>query len=174
MPTALDTPVVRANPAEEDVDRLIEEMGQGDYFQDRMSRQKVGRGALLVAWMGERAVGDVYVWWDEADEPEIRQYLSGVPLLTHLEVRADLRSQGIGTQLIAGAEELLVARKFSKVALAVEESNERAVALYERCGYRDWGHGLVHCLPYEDERGTPQAAEVCRVFVKDLLGPGSV
>lgn len=174
MQTRLQPPVVRAYPDEEDVDRLIKEMGQGDYFQDRMSRQKADRGALLIAWMGERAVGDVYLWWDAAEELEIRRHLAGVPLLTHLEVHEERRSQGIGAQLIGGAEELLVVREFSRVALAVEECNKRAIALYERCGYRDWGHGLVHCLPYEDESGTPQAVEVCRVFVKDLPVPGSV
>lgn len=171
MKTLLEPRVLRANPDGDDARLLAKEMGQDAYFQDRMARQEKDQGALLIAWMGERAVGDVYLWWDAAEEPEIRQHLPGVPLLTHLEVYEELRSQGIGTQLIACAEELLVQREFSSVALAVEECNERAVALYERCGYRDWGHGLVHCLPYEDESGTPQAVEVCRVFVKDLPAP---
>lgn len=174
MKSLLEPRVLRANPDGDDVGFLAKEMGQDAYFQDRIGRQEKDQGALLIAWMGERAVGDVYLWWDSAEEREIRQHLPGVPLLTHLEVHEELRSRGIGTQLMAGAEGLLVQREFRRVALAVEECNERAIALYERRGYRDWGHGLVHCLPYEDESGAPQAVEVCRVFVKDLPVPGSV
>lgn len=168
MQTLLEPRVLQANPDEDDVERLIEQMGQSAYFQDRILLQKQGKGALLIAWMGERAVGDVYVWWERADEEEIRHNLPDVPLLTHLEVHAELRSRGIGAELIASAEELLIEGNHRQVALAVEESNVRAVALYERCGYREWDHGPVKCLPYTDESGGPQAVEVCRVFVKDL------
>jgi GNAT superfamily N-acetyltransferase len=154
-----------------DVEHLIRVFGQLDYFQDRASRQKAGQGALLIAWTGDLPVGDAYLWWQQAEEPEIRAHLDGVPLLTHLEVREDLRSRGIGGELINRAEQELSERGHRRVALAVEQSNERAVRLYERCGYREWKYGKVHCAPYDDGSAASHSAEVCRVFVKDLVVP---
>jgi ribosomal protein S18 acetylase RimI-like enzyme len=59
----------------------------------------------------------------------------GAGRLQHLEVRAALRSCGIGTLLIQAAEQRVRARGLRRAELKVEECNPRARALYERLGY---------------------------------------
>jgi GNAT superfamily N-acetyltransferase len=169
--TLLGVLVQQADPNGDDVELLIAELGQRDFFQDRIARQKSGNGVLFIAWSGDRPIGDAYLWMEPAEEPDIRRALPGVPLLTHVEVLADLRSHGVGTELIAAAERELADRGHRRVALAVEETNVRAARLYERCGYRDWDHPRVHCLPYDDGSGRPRPVEICRVMVKDLPAP---
>lgn len=161
-----DPQVKPVDPDGPDLEELILELGQRDYFNDRISRHKADRGLLLIAWLDGRPAGDVYLWLEPAEESAIRCHLDGVPLLTHLEVRADLRCRGIGTRLIAAAERELVERGESRVALAVEEKNTRATALYTRLGYRNWGRPSVECHPYDDG-----AVELCHVLVKDLVVP---
>ena len=164
VPVALD--IREAQP--DDIEALERDLGQAEYFADRWQRQQAGKGLLLIAWDGKRAIGVAYLWWEAAEEQEIETHLKGVPLLTHVEVSADYRSHGMGTKLIARAEQELVNRKHRKVALAVEISNHRAEELYSRLGYKVWKHGRVKCLPFPD--GTPQAVEVCKVMVKRLRG----
>jgi hypothetical protein len=37
-------------------------------------------------------VANAYLWLEEAEEPELREYLPDVPLLTHVEIHEDYRS----------------------------------------------------------------------------------
>ena len=152
---------------DEDLAALVEELGQEQFFTDRLARQAAGHGLLLTAWQEDRPVGDVYLWWEPAEEPEIREHLPGVPLLNHLEVHPTFRKHGIGTGLTTAAERELAARGFSEVALAVEEGNTDAMRLYERLRYREWPHGKVVCLTHPED-GRPRAVEICHVLVKDL------
>ncbi|MFS8101205.1 GNAT family N-acetyltransferase [Lentzea alba] len=170
LPARRDAPValeIRA-AKQTDIKALERDLGQAKFFADRLKRQRKGKGLLLVAWDRKRAIGVAYLWWEVADEPEIREHLAGVPLLTHLEVSADYRSHGMGTKLIHRAEVELDQRGYARVALAVEVNNLRAKELYSRLRYTEWEHGTVKCLPFDD--GTPQAVEICNVMVKRLRG----
>jgi len=122
-----------------DTGALVAELGQAGYFADRLERQRAGLGMLLVAWSGARPVGAVYLWLDRAEERDIRRYLPGVPLLTHLEVASEYRNQGVGSSLIAEAERRVVELGYDRIALAVEVRNWEAERLYKRLGFRDWG-----------------------------------
>jgi len=59
----------------------------------------------------------------------------GAGTLWQLAVHGALQSLGIGTLLIRAAEQRIRARGLDRAELAVEESNPRARALYERLGY---------------------------------------
>jgi ribosomal protein S18 acetylase RimI-like enzyme len=59
--------------------------------------------------------------------------------LWQLAVHGALQSCGIGTLLIQAAEQRIRARGRHRAELAVEESNPRARALYERLGYVAYG-----------------------------------
>jgi ribosomal protein S18 acetylase RimI-like enzyme len=59
----------------------------------------------------------------------------GAGTLWQLAVHGALQSCGIGTLLIGAAEQRIRARGLHRAELAVEESNPRARALYERLGY---------------------------------------
>jgi ribosomal protein S18 acetylase RimI-like enzyme len=59
----------------------------------------------------------------------------GAGTLWQLTVHRALQSLGIGTLLIRAAEQRIRARGLDRAELAVEQSNPRARALYERLGY---------------------------------------
>lgn len=152
---------------DEDLTALVEELGQRQFFTDRLARQAAGRGLLLTAWQEHCPIGDVYLWLEPAEEREIREHLPGVPLLTHLEVHPAFRKQGTGSRLTSTAEHELVLLGHREVALAVELSNTDALRLYERLGYREWPHPTVACLTQAEE-DRPRTVEICRILVKDL------
>jgi ribosomal protein S18 acetylase RimI-like enzyme len=56
-------------------------------------------------------------------------------MIHQLAIRDDLRGRGIGTRLIAAAEERIRAHGLSVAVVGVEDDNPRARALYERLGY---------------------------------------
>lgn len=161
----------RARPT--DLDVLIRELGQRRVFDDRISRQKRGLGMLLTAWRGVRPIGVLYLWLEDAEEPELRRHIRGTPILNHLEIHPDFRGGGTGTKLIKGAERRLRMLGFDEVALAVEVTNRRAARLYARLGYREWPHSTVRC--YSPTDGDSQGAvEICWIMVKPLHGEGQV
>ena len=53
-----------------------------------------------------------------------------------LRVFAPFQGLGVGTELIRAAEDVLRARRFRYVSIAVGKDNPRARRLYERLGYR--------------------------------------
>ncbi|WP_406204632.1 GNAT family N-acetyltransferase [Kitasatospora sp. NBC_01560] len=59
----------------------------------------------------------------------------GAGTIWQLAVHPALQSCGIGTLLLAAAEERIAAHGLRHAEIAVEESNPRALALYERLGY---------------------------------------
>jgi GNAT superfamily N-acetyltransferase len=122
---------------------LVAALGQRDFFVDRLARQHQGRGVLLVAWLGDRPVGDLYLLREPADVPKVRRHLPGVPQLHHLEVVAPLQRRGIGTALIGAGEDTARWLGDEQLALGVGLANIHARRLYERLGYVDWGHGPV-------------------------------
>jgi GNAT superfamily N-acetyltransferase len=159
-----------APAAVHDLPDLRRSLGQHHYFADRLARQEAGRGLLLAAWLAADPVGDVYLWCEPAEEPEVRHRLPGTPLLNHLEVLPALHRRGIGTRLVQTAERLLRERGHGRVALGVSPDNHDAVRLYEKLGYEEWPHPPV-ATAYEiflPGGGRRRGREMCRIFVKPL------
>jgi GNAT superfamily N-acetyltransferase len=157
-----------ANDAE--LPALVAVLGQRRFFSEQLARQGAGGGALLVAWVDGRPVGDVYLDRDPATEPAIRRYLPGVPILVHLEVLGPFQRRGIGTALIHAAED--TARRFGhqQLAIGVGVDNHGARRLYERLGYTDWGHGTtVTSWQEHDPTGAPVTiSETIAMLVRRL------
>jgi RimJ/RimL family protein N-acetyltransferase len=144
-------------------------VGADGYFADRLAKQRKGHGVLLGAWRAGHAVGSAYLWLDRAEEPEIGRLLPGVPLITHVEIfDAGERNRGFGTELMDCAEQTLWDRGYTRVALAVEVSNEAAARLYQRRGYRDWGHDTIGCMArvWEEDGTLTEYEEKCYVLTK--------
>lgn len=159
---------MRIRPAQpEDLPSLARRMGQGQYFADRLDRQRKGRGILLTAWQAGMVIGDVYLWLEPAEEPEIRTHLPDTPLVTHLEIHPDHQRLGVGTSLLRASEWLLARRGYGEVALAVEVGNKGAERLYTRLGFREWPHSRVECRASGDGNGH-RVVETCKVLVKCL------
>lgn len=154
----------------DDFSALAKVFGQENFFADRLDRQREGRGMLLIAQLGEFPVGDVYLWLEQAEEPELNKHLPRVPLIQHLEVHEAFQSRGIGTRLLAAAERELRRLGHARVALGVGLDNAGAMRLYRRLGYREWPHGVIpttweEFLPDGSRRRT---SEWCHIYVKDL------
>jgi GNAT superfamily N-acetyltransferase len=165
----VDLEIHPVQPAE--VPALVEASGQAGYVRHRLAKQDLDLGVLLAAWLGARAVGSVYLWLEEPEEPEINQHLPGLPLITHLEVFATAdRKRGVGRRLVMTAEQLLRRRGYSAAVLAVELTNVDAARLYKRLGYQDWGHGLVTCTRSDwlADGTLKRTPEECAVLVTSL------
>jgi ribosomal protein S18 acetylase RimI-like enzyme len=82
----------------------------------------------------------------------------------------ELRSRGIGTELIRAAEELALERGVTTVGIGVGKDNPRAAALYARLGYRPVADYLDR-YTYEDRDGTiRECVDACAFLVKELPG----
>ncbi|MGD0113432.1 MAG: GNAT family N-acetyltransferase [Armatimonadota bacterium] len=136
----------------------------------RYARQQQGRSIYLLAWLAGAPVGHLDLWWQAAeDAPSAQPHLVGCAELNAITVLPEYRSQGIGTRLIATAEQMARTRGFREVCVGVEPENTRARSLYKRLGYVDWGHGVVDAywlLP--DEQGLYHAEQA--VYLRKKLG----
>jgi len=126
-----------------DLEALVAAFGQRMLFTDRIGRTRQQAGELLIAWVGDVPVGDVYLWCEALEEPELRAHFPGVPLLNHLEVAGDWRGRGVGTALVRAVEQAAARRGHQRLLLGVAPENARAKGLYGRLGYADWGGGTI-------------------------------
>lgn len=76
----------------------------------------------------------------------------GAGTLWQLATRGELIGLGLGSRLIAAAEERIRRRGVSKAMIGVEDNNPKARALYERLGYMPVGREKTSWR-YQDERG---------------------
>jgi ribosomal protein S18 acetylase RimI-like enzyme len=87
----------------------------------------------------------ILVATDEHDAPVGKLHLdfetravAGEAVLLAAAVRDDLQSRGIGTALMAAAEDHVCARGLTAIVLGVEDANPRARRLYERLDYDEF------------------------------------
>lgn len=83
---------------------------------------------VLVAEADGEVVGNVLVSVDRGRATEHIGVLS-------ICIAAEWRDVGIGTELISGAQRWAADRGLRKVSLGVFPDNDRAIAVYERCGF---------------------------------------
>jgi ribosomal protein S18 acetylase RimI-like enzyme len=98
-------------------------------FVDAFARHLRGDNVMLVADLNDFPVGQA--WVDLTKRQEER-----VGYIWAVRVFPFLRNLGIGTQLMACAEDLLRARGFTQAEVGVEKTNPDAQRLYTRLGYR--------------------------------------
>jgi ribosomal protein S18 acetylase RimI-like enzyme len=99
-----------------------------------------GAQTYLIAWDGGEPVGQAHVAWEGTT--------LGVPEIQDVFVPSELRGRGIGTRLSRAAEELAGARGYAAISISSSVTNEGALRLYRRLGYRDAD------LPPQRVRGT--------------------
>lgn len=101
----------------------------------QLANAVAGRRSFLVALDAGRPVGTVVVRWTGVTV----EGLGALPEIGSLAVVPAVRGRGIGTRLVAAAEQRVRERGGSAAVLLVAESNDGARRLYERLGYRDTG-----------------------------------
>lgn len=117
--------------------------GLPERHRRRVERQRHDEALYLVAWLGAAPAGHLLlVWAGSADEPMASQ-LTDCAEIQDFVVRPDLRSHGIGRQLLAVAEGCARQRALRCLGLYVGLENPRARAFYARVGFADAGFGTL-------------------------------
>jgi len=128
------------------LEETIPSPGISTFHKYRFERQTEGKSLYLIAWSGSKPVGHLYIIWDGhcwLNNKAAAQYANGCPELNALSVIPEFQNQGIGTCLIATAEEIIKAKGLKSAGICVGIKNLRAKRLYERLGYVDWGQGSL-------------------------------
>ena len=145
--------------------------GPPEKHAERLAAQQARKAVYLVAWSCDQPVGHCLLKWEALTEkPLIAERLQKCSEIEDLFVHPDLRSQGIGLQLLRAAEQEAAHRGYERMGLGVSIDNPRAKSLYDRHGYRDAGFG-EHRIggTYVDEKGCSRTwQETCIYLLKDL------
>jgi GNAT superfamily N-acetyltransferase len=133
----------------DDVEQLSHALGEEHhaYFRKCLEIQADDLGEVLVARYDGELAAAVHLFWGEADEWQLREFLPGVPVFHHFQVNEELRNRGIGTMLLLAGEERLRNRHHKRVALGVDQGNKGAYRLYERLGYVEPDTAELRNLP---------------------------
>jgi len=139
---------------------------------ERFGRQQQGLVTYLIAWQGNEPVGHGLVKWQRPTNDPVAPLLQQpCPDLEDLFVVEELRSQGIGTQILRAAEEMAGKRGFHQLGLSADvEENDRARKLYKRLGYDDPGFApFTERYEYVDQAGQAHVWEgLCIYLIKRI------
>jgi ribosomal protein S18 acetylase RimI-like enzyme len=102
-------------------------------YQQAMNEAKKGKRAILVAEVGDRVIGQLFINYHSTWRNTFFGHHAGY--LHSFRVKPEYRSQGVGRNLICKAESLLKQRGFKRTVISVAESNEAALRLYRSLGY---------------------------------------
>ncbi|MDQ2806240.1 MAG: GNAT family N-acetyltransferase [Chloroflexota bacterium] len=97
-------------------------------FQETFHRQRAGEVSMLVAVANGFPIGQV--WLDFS-----RKRSAGIGIIWALRLMPAWQNHGIGTRLLASAEDILRQQGFVIAELGVSKPNTAAQRLYERLGY---------------------------------------
>ncbi len=111
-----------------------------DKHRVRLARQRRDDALYLIAWLEEAPVGHVLLKFTATADPAAPR-LPDCPHIEDLLVKPEWRSRGIGSSLLAAAEEAAARRGCTRVGLNVAAENLRARKLYAERGYVDSGLG---------------------------------
>jgi GNAT superfamily N-acetyltransferase len=138
---------------------------------ERYARQQKGEVVYLVAFCEGQPVGHALLKWHGSQDTHVVNHLKfACPDIEDVFVLAELRSQGIGSQLLSFAEQLVIDHGYAHMGLSVAETNESARCLYERLGYKDARFGeYIEQGESIDAQGQLQRwMEICFYLIKDL------
>ena len=141
--------------------------------RDRFAQQHRGSAVYLMAWQEERLVGHLLLTWHGPTVEPVASCLAECAEIQDVAVREDLRSRGIGTRMLAVAEDLAWQRGARLLGIGVALDNPRARTLYGRLGFADSGCGEYEVgWPYIDRDGQQRwHEERCVYLVKQLPLP---
>lgn len=169
----MDRLKVKVRPISEDEIDILESRLRRyttETHRDRFEEQQRGETTYLVAWYGAEPAGYARVKWQPGFMMGL--VLRNTPTIGDVTVREDLRSKGVGSQIMKAAEDLARARGLSRLALGVEVDNALAIDFYHRRGYFDAGIPPDRSGRYLLGEGELwHQGDMCICLVKDL-NPG--
>jgi ribosomal protein S18 acetylase RimI-like enzyme len=137
-------PVIHARPAERgDLDALLD-LEHRVFATDRLSRRSLR--SFLQSKSAQVIVADDGQWLAGAAVVLFRP-ASSVARLYSIAVAPHLAGRGLGSILLAAAEEAAMARDCTSIRLEVHETNHTAISRYRKSGYREFGR---HSRYYDD------------------------
>lgn len=137
----------------DDLDKLVArwaEEHQRAAERDRFEAQEKGESLLLIAWEGDEIRGRMGRLYLASKYDVVREKLGDFPEINGLD--AWPQGTGVGTKLIAAAEDFARSRGFDRIGIAVLVDNTAARRLYERLGYEYWGE-VTDVTEYRNEAG---------------------
>ncbi|QCU76939.1 GNAT family N-acetyltransferase [Citricoccus sp. SGAir0253] len=141
----------------------------GGVHEAHHARQRAGQATYLVAWQDQEPLGSGVLQWGGCIGSNARTAYPGAVELNHLQVRGQYRGQGVGSALIAAAEDSASQAGRYQVAVGVAEDNPDAERLYRRLGYRPTG--IIDVSEYDwitPEGMLRHETERDHLLVKDL------
>lgn len=141
----------------------------GNVHEGHHSNQLTGHTTYLVAWTNDEPLAAGVLQWEGCIGPNARAAFPTAVEINHLQVRDEYRGRGIGTAVLAFAEQLIGSAGKAQVALAVADDNPQAESLYLRLGYRPTGIFNVSEYSWVSAEGLVQhAIERDQLLIKDL------
>lgn len=139
----------------------------GGVHEAHVAHAANGSSDYLVAWHHSAPLGSAVIRWAGYVGAEGRAAYPDAVEICHLQVRPEHRGRGVGTALIAAAEQRASERGHRCIAVGVADDNPEARALYERLGYRPTGIVDVSEYDWVDADGaTHHARELDQMFLK--------
>ena len=139
-------------------------------FADRLMMQDAGQVEYPIALIDGTIVGYLLLKWNGPEEPLLKAKLPQCAEIEDFAVAGELQGQGIGTELLAFADERARLYGEERIGLGVGILNDGARALYERSGFREMPLS-EHKVTWLAPRGDGQPAvesETCVYMMKDL------
>ncbi|HEV7367513.1 GNAT family N-acetyltransferase [Arenibaculum sp.] len=135
-----------------------------EIIRNAFERHRRGDEVMLVADANGFPIGQV--WVDLA-----RKRHQGAALLWAVRVFPPLQNLGIGRELMAAAEDVILAHGLKRSELGVERDNPAARRFYERLGYRLAGRAVDN-YTYVTPDGVPTRVPLDQwILSKDLASP---
>lgn len=158
------------------LDRHLPIAELGASHADRLAEMSSSEIGYWAAWRGGLPVGHVMIRWSGFRFDDLPTKFPGVPLVMRLKVWPPAYwGEGIGSALMEVAERAAEERGYLRIGLGVEIDNERAVRLYKRLGYLDWGGGpLSERVMRVDEEGNESPHDEIFTVMTKRLGPSGV
>ncbi len=102
------------------------------------AKLRAADASAVVGWLDSRAVAMALAEPGRADDGA-GEVVPGRGHVSMVFVHPDRWGQGLGTALMAGLHEVTDRRGWTRLSVWTRQSNQRALRLYTRCGYRPTG-----------------------------------
>lgn len=135
-------------------------------YRSALNEARQDRRMVLVAELGGEVVGQLFVQLENVQLDPGGRRPTGY--LYALRVRPPFRNQGIGTALVARAEDDLRRRRFVRAAIAVAKDNIGALRLYRRLGYQMFAEDPGNWSYLDDEGRLRHVFEPSYLLDKEL------
>jgi len=161
-------PFVKVLPCRLDDLDVIETAWPRRGMDERFARHVCGASTLLIARERARLAGRIEVMWTGPREAAVRASVGLVPEMNGLDVLPAWRGRGVGSALIAAAEELARRRGHPYIGLGVGFDNTAAERLYRSLGYTGDLRYVDGYLWRDEDDVQHQAQDSCRFLTKPL------